>query len=141
MRPKALGGGPGKRNIRFACHACNNERGVLTSHHCYYKFIEDKVKRWKQQHPDAVTLFRWLARVIRRYNKRSIAVKPLYEKWVALELERLGESPSSKIKVVWEIPLENFSACFTQPEQLEFNSCVVQSTPELSIRQPMVMSG
>jgi hypothetical protein len=123
LKPRSLGGQGGTDNIRLACAPCNNERGILPSHHGNYKYIKSKIKKWRLRHPEAPDMFRWLSKMIRRYNLRSASIKKVLEKWVAIENERLGVSPSAKIPFVWKI------------------SCAVPSTPELSTCSQSVMSG
>lgn len=127
--PKSCGGGGcQKDNIRDSCGKCNNERGILPGHHGNYRYILRKLSIWQENHPDAKTLYKWLQRVVSRYNNRSGEIQKLLEKWVALETERLGRSPSADIPFVWVI-------------RWSPSPCVVQSTPVRSTPPRTVICG
>lgn len=90
--PKAIGGLDGFENIVWACEKCNNERGtVLTYHYLMKRLIAKKKTRTNQE---------YVTRLIKRYNDITypIAVR-LRNKWIEIEYEKLGHSPTKDFEI------------------------------------------
>lgn len=95
LRPVCLGRDDSPENLRDCCHACNLSRGMVPSNHgngrriCRKLAQKSKRKRWKA--------------IARRYVKRLPAMLALWERWCALERERLGYAPSEPFRP--EVPV------------------------------------
>lgn len=112
--PRALGGNNHKRdNIKYACSACNNERGHILAHHDFFRLIWREFKRsetWTAA--DARKFVRTHNKAMRKLQK----VCDFLDRWKELERERLGYSPHETI--TYSIPTpEEVEACLLAFEQ------------------------
>lgn len=107
--PKCNGGRDYVSNVVLACADCNQSRAAFTT--LYRRSVELKEKVWgwgkgvvkigNSKEEYAVDLFA-------KYNTKASEVKKDYDFWVGLEVEKVEESPTEDLGIVWEVTLENY---------------------------------
>src|SRR5262249_41026093 len=90
--PLSLGGPQKGTNLASACRECNQTRARITSAFGLQKQLQQIVRRGAPRTPRQRTR---LLRTIRKFTRSLPAVQELQRQWIALELERLGYSPSA----------------------------------------------
>lgn len=102
LKPRCCGGSNSADNIRLACGSCNVNRGVLPDFFKNGVYLRKKIQNWVTKHPEAVKLPHYLVVIILRYNRRAVEIKRHLADWQAVEIDRLGHSPSAAIRFRWE---------------------------------------
>lgn len=95
VRPLSVGGPDCPSNIVLACEICNKSRGQLTAHRANGSELVRRLDSGEDSQS--------LRRAIRRHNEDIHRVRSLRRFWVAVELKRLGWSPSEGMWHFWRI--------------------------------------
>lgn len=99
IKPSAVGGKTTVDNLVMACGNCNHERGDLVTFHCHLVKIKKGELKVNQK-------------IIDRTNKRQQVILPIREKWVRIETEKCGWSPSSEL--FFYVPVLSSIAAFVK---------------------------
>ncbi len=76
-------------NVVMACEDCNSERGEIPQYVRQIQQLTQRIEKWHRR----------MYRLRRRLKKKMHWVLMLQRKWTAIENEKWGSSPSSKIEI------------------------------------------